>query len=159
MDVRINEFNLGARSDKNSPSIFFGLKIVNQQETETELLEPIPLGATAAAIVSAALGCLTISTTYRVITQSQVLSGKTIKTAVWPPYPSLVGSYPIHQLAGFSVWLGTWLMLYLAWRQHDLSLKSTIAVFFGLLFLATAMAWTPIGQPIGIAIAQALTTR
>jgi hypothetical protein len=132
---------------------------VNQQEAQTDLVEPIPLGTTAAAIVSAALGCLTISTTYRVITQYQVLSGKTMKVAVWPPDPSWVGSYPIHQLAGVLVWLGTWLMLYLVWRGHDLSPKLTIAVFFGLLFLATAMAWTPIGQPTGSAIVQALTMR
>jgi hypothetical protein len=132
---------------------------VNQQEAETDLLVPIPLGVTAAAIVSAALGCLTLSTTYRVITQSQVLSGKTIVVAVWPPDPSLVGSYPIHQLVGFSIWLGTWLMLYLAWRRRDVSLKPTIALFFGLLFLATAMAWRPSGQAIGSAIVQALSIR
>lgn len=132
---------------------------MNQQEAETDLLAPIPLGATAAAIVSAALGCLTLSTTYRTIAQSQLLSGKKIEIAVWPPYQSWVGSYPIHQLVGFSVWLGTWLLLYLAWRQRDVSLRPTIAVFFGLLFLATAMAWRPIGEPISHAIVQALAIR
>lgn len=128
---------------------------MNQQETEIDRVERIPLGDTAAALLSSALGCLTVSTTYRAITQSQVLAGKTTAgVESWPPYPSIVGSYPIHQIVGFSVWLGSWAVLYLVLRRRDLPLKPTIAAFFILLFLATAIAWRPIGNPLGSAIAQ-----
>jgi hypothetical protein len=122
---------------------------MNQQETELEQLESIPLGETAAALLSAALGCLTVSTTYRSITQFKLLSLKTVAQKFWL-------SYPIHQFAGFFVWLGSWAILYLVWMRRDLPLKPTIIIFSGILFLATAIAWKPIGDPIGNAIARSL---
>lgn len=69
-------------------------------------LKPIPLGSIAAALISAAMGCLAISIAHQAATQSKALEAIISNLAFWIPDSLQVSSYPGKETIGLN---GTYL--------------------------------------------------
>lgn len=115
-------------------------------------LKPIPLGSIAAALISAAMGCLAISIAHQAATQSKALEAIISNLAFWIPDSLQVSSYPGKETIGLVIWLGSWFVLDKLWKKRDLSLMPVLTAFVGLMVLSTIIFWYSIENNINSAL-------
>lgn len=118
-------------------------------KSKTNDLQPIPLGSTSAALISAAMGCLAMSITHQAATQSKALEAVISNLAVWIPNSIKVSSYPGKETVGLIIWLTSWFVLNRLWKQHDLPLVPVLTAFTGLMVLSTIIFLCSIRNNIG----------
>lgn len=117
-------------------------------KSKTNDIQPIPLGSTAAALISAAMGCLAMSIAHQAATQSKALEALINDLAVWIPGSIKISSYPGIEIIGLVIWLTSWFILNRVWKQRDLSLLLVLTTLIGLIVLSTIIYWFPIESNI-----------
>ncbi|RUT01571.1 hypothetical protein DSM106972_066680 [Dulcicalothrix desertica PCC 7102] len=115
-------------------------------------IQPIPLGSTAAALISAAMGCLAMSIAHQAATQSKALEALISNLAVWIPDSIEISSYPGIEIIGLVIWLISWFVLNRVWKQRDLSLMLVLTAFMGIIVLSTIIYWFSIENNISSAL-------
>lgn len=133
---------------------------VSNASKSTKHVSRIATGVVAAALLSAAFGCLIIPIAHQTMLHSRFLAQWAVGSETWIPQAKAIGSsYPVQEAVALGGWLISWFGLHLWWRKRSLSLKPVLWTFWGLLTAATAIAWRPIGNMVGDAIAQLLNAQ
>ncbi len=110
-----------------------------------EANRPVPGGAAVAAIISAVLGMLALA-----LVNLGTAASKGFNTWVhgvgklWMPGAEGIGPYSGKETLALVVWLGSWGVLHLAWRNRDLDLGWWLIVFLIGVGLATTLLWPPV---------------
>ena len=104
-----------------------------------------PTGIAAAAILSAALGLLTVAGSHILAECSEAGNAWVHNVGkAWMPGAQGIGPYSGKETLALIAWLGSWALLHLALRRKNVNLG-----FYGTLFLiglgvATTLLWPPI---------------
>jgi len=102
----------------------------------------IPSGPAVAAMISAAIGCLTIG----VLTTGAVLS-LDLKNAlnIYNPSGPLSGKTTL----GIAVWLISWLLLGFLWKDKELDLRRSFIITMVLIVVGLLLTFPPFFEAFG----------
>ncbi len=104
-----------------------------------------PSGAAVAAILSAALGMLTLALVNLGTQASKALEawvhgiGK-----LWMPGAEGIGPYSGKETLSLGVWILSWVVLHLVLRRNDLNMGRWLVVFLVGVGVATTLLWPPV---------------
>jgi hypothetical protein len=127
-----------------------------------EAFKHIPSGALIAATLSPLLGFFTLMISHHISRLSKSLDQLVHSYGHWIPGSTgsgpdgSIGSYTGKETLALAVWLTSWLVFHLLWRNRELSIKTWIPWFFGGLFLLTLGFFHPLIDPIVLFIAESL---
>ena len=111
----------------------------------TEIYERKPTGAAAAAYLSASLGILALALSHLFSEKS-----KSVQDAVhylgklWMPGAEGIGPYSGKETIELLVWLSTWPILHLWFRNKNVSVDRSGMLFLIILGIATTLLWPPV---------------
>lgn len=127
-----------------------------------EPFKQIPSGALIAATVSPLLGFFTLMLSHHISRLSKSLDQLVHSYGHWIPGSTgsgpdgSIGSYTGKETLAMAVWLASWLLFHLLWRNRELSVKNWIPYFLGGLLLLTLSFFHPLIDPIVLFIAERL---
>jgi hypothetical protein len=141
--------------------------IQNHQAENTGATDPLPhkqtpSGALIAASVSLLLGFFTLMLSHHISRLSKNLDQLVHSYGHWIPGsigsgPSgSIGSYTGKETLALMVWLISWLVFHLLWRNQELSIKTWIPYFLGGLVILTVSFFHPLIDPVILFIAESL---
>lgn len=105
----------------------------------------VPGGVAVAALLSAMLGMLTLAAVNQFTAASKAFNvwvhsvGK-----LWMPGAAGIGPYSGKETLSLIVWLGSWIVLHLAFRKKDMDVSRWLVVFLIGVGLATTWIWPPV---------------
>lgn len=104
-----------------------------------------PSGAAVAAILSAALGMITLAVV-NLGTQASKGFNEWVHGIgkLWMPGAGGIGPYSGKQTLSAAVWIGSWIILHLALCGRDLNLGRWLIVFLVGVGIATTLLWPPV---------------
>jgi hypothetical protein len=102
-------------------------------------------GPAVAAIISAALGMITLALV-NLGTQASKAFNEWVHGIgkLWMPGAGGIGPYSGKQTLSLLVWIGTWIVLHVALRNRDLNLGRWLIVFLVGIGIATTLLWPPV---------------
>ena len=123
---------------------------VSEQERAVEVAWASPSrhresGPAVAAIISAALGLITLAVVNLGTQASKAFNawvhgiGK-----LWMPGAEGIGPYSGKETLSLAVWVGSWILLHLALRKRELNLGPWLVVFLVGIGIATTLLWPPV---------------
>lgn len=127
-----------------------------------ELCKHIPSGALIASTLSPLLGFFTLMLSHHISRLSKSLDQLVHSYGQWIPGSTgsgadgSIGSYTGKETLALAVWLASWLLFHLLWRNRELSVKNWIPYFLGGLLLLTLSFFHPLIDPIILFIAGSL---
>ncbi len=104
-----------------------------------------PGGVAVAALLSGMFGMLTLA-----IVNVFTAASKDFNAFVhdigklWMPGAAGIGPYAGKETLALVAWLGTWVVLHLALRRHDVPISRWLIVFLLGVGLATTLVWPPV---------------
>ena len=106
---------------------------------------PRPSGPAVAAILSAALGMVTLALV-NLGTQASTAFNAWVHGIgkLWMPGAEGIGPYSGKQTLSLLVWAGAWVILHVALRSRDLNLGRWLVVFLVGIGIATTLLWPPV---------------
>lgn len=120
---------------------------------------PIHSGPVVAASLALLLAFLTLMITHHISRLSPGLDKMIHTYGYWIPGSTgkgpdgSIGSYSGKETLAIGVWLFSWLIFHLLWRNHDLALNVWTRVFVISLLLITLGFFHPLSDPIVLFIA------
>ena len=104
-----------------------------------------PSGAAVAAILSAALGLITLAVV-NLGTQASTPFNAWVHGIgkLWMPAAEGIGPYSGKETLSLAVWVASWILLHLVLRKHDLNLGRWLVVFLVGVGIATTLLWPPV---------------
>lgn len=122
----------------------------------------LPSGPLVAASISPILGFFTLMVSHHISRLSKNLDrlvhayGHWIPGSVGTGPDGSIGSYTGKETLALTVWLSSWLLFHVLWRNRDLSVKVWIPWFLGSIFLVTLGFFHPLIDPVVLFIAGSL---
>jgi hypothetical protein len=122
----------------------------------------LPSGPLVAASVSPILGFLALLLSHQISRLSKNLDHLVHSYGHWIPgsigtgADGSIGSYTGKETLALAVWLSSWLLFHILWRNHELSIKTWIPWFLGGIFLVMLGFFHPFIDPIVLFIAGSL---
>ena len=111
----------------------------------TEIHEGKPTGAAVAAYISASLGILALALSHLVSEKSERLKNAVHNLGkLWMPGAEGIGPYSGKETIQLLVWLSTWLILHLWFRNKNVSVSRSGVLFLIILGIATTLLWPPV---------------
>lgn len=105
----------------------------------------VPSGAAIAALMSAMLGMLTLAVVNAFTAGSKAFNAWVHGVGkLWMPGAEGIGPYSGKETLSLIVWIGTWIVLYLALRKRDPELGRWLIVFLIGVGIATTLIWPPV---------------
>jgi hypothetical protein len=108
-------------------------------------------GSAAAALISAAIGCLTMMLSHHLADTSQAGENFIWLLGSWipgshnqNPVQGNLGSYSGQETVLLISWLMSWLLLHLLLKDRQVKTKTIFFWFFVLMIAATVMSWHPL---------------
>ena len=131
---------------------------------ETDISEQprLPSGPLVAASISPILGFFTLMVSHHISRLSKNLDHLVHAYAHWIPGSvgtgpdGSIGSYTGKETLALAVWLSSWLLFHVLWRNRELSVKAWIPWFLGSIFLVTLGFFHPLIDPVVLFIAGSL---
>jgi hypothetical protein len=104
-----------------------------------------PSGIAVAAMVSAAIGMLTLAAV-NVFTAASPGFNTWVHGVgkLWMPGAEGIGPYSGKETLAAVAWLGSWVILHYALRDRELNLSRWVLMFLGGVALATTLIWPPV---------------
>lgn len=134
------------------------------QMPETHISEQphLPSGPLVAASLAPILGFFTLMVSHHISRLSKNLDHLVHAYGHWIPGSlgtgpdGSIGSYTGKETLALVVWLSSWLLFHVLWRNRELSVKAWIPWFLGSIFLVTLGFFHPLIDPIVLFIAGSL---
>jgi hypothetical protein len=134
----------------------------NAITASVETLVQVPSGALIAATFSPLLGFFTLMLSHHISRLSKSLDQLVHSYGHWIPGSTgsgpdgSIGSYTGKETLALAVWLTSWLVFHLVWRNRELSVKNWIPWYLSALLLLTLSFFHPLIDPIVLFIAESL---
>jgi hypothetical protein len=125
-------------------------------------LAQVPSGALIAATLSPLLGFFTLMMSHHISRLSISLDklvhsyGHWIPGSVGSGPDGSIGSYTGKETLALTVWLSSWLLFHVLWKNKELSVNAWIPCYLGSLLLLTVGFFHPLIDPIVLFIAESL---
>jgi len=102
-------------------------------------------GPAVGALVSAMLGMLTLALVNLGTQASKAFNGWVHGVGkLWMPGAEGIGPYSGKETLSALVWIGSWIVLHVAFRNRDLNLGRWLIVFLIGIGIATTLLWPPV---------------
>lgn len=144
----------------NSVSQVAAVMPTNQEVTDAEaLITRVHTGPLVAATLSPLLGFLTLVVTHHLSRLSTGLDTLVHSFGYWIPGSigsgpdGSIGSYAGKETLALAVWLGSWVIFHLLWRQQDFYLAPWLRAFAVSLGVVTLGFFHPLVDPVVLFIA------
>lgn len=106
-------------------------------------------GAAQAALLSVALGVLTLSFVNLGTEFSKAFQGTVHQIGkLWMPGAEGIGPYSGKEMLSLVVWLGSWFLLHRVLRQREWNPRLVISLFLLGIAVATTLLWPPVTHEV-----------